>query len=525
MNNIIKYLSISVTALLSMTGCTERFEMLNTNPNQVTGSQMEAKNYRVGTKVLALQSLVIPVQEHMYQFNESLTGGPFGGYIGSTVDTWLQRFETFNPSDDWRKWPFANVITDTYTPYRGIINGSGDEVAAAFANLLRVAIMMRVTDTYGPIPYSDAVNNESIFVKYDSQEAVYKKMFEEIDSAIKSLSENKSLPASAWKNYDKVYFGDIAKWCRYANSLKLRMAMRISYAAPELARTKAAEAIAAGPILSNEDNAYMHAVENRSTLIYNDWCDHRAGADIISYMTGYEDPRMEKMFLKNIREQYAGIRIGSTVTKKSEAIGMYSNMIVNSDTPYLWLNAAETSFLMAEYELRFGNKEKAKDLYNNGILLSFAEKGANGAEAYISDNTKTPALYLDPLDGYSATQKMSECRIAWEDAGDEETNLEKIIVQKWIAIFPLGTEAWSEYRRTGYPKLLPAPQNLGPDQVDLEHHARRLDYPVEEYRSNSDNLNAAISTLNSESIAGGVNGDSMGTRVWWDKKPYSQIKQ
>ena len=525
MNNIIKYIFRSTALLLTIVGCTDRFERLNTNPNQVTGDQLEAKNYRVGTKVLSLQSLVIPVQEHMYQFNESLTGGPFGGYIGSTVNTWLLRFETFNPSDDWRKWPFANVITETYTPYRGIINGTHDEVAVAFANILRVAIMMRVTDSYGPIPYSNAVNNESIYVKYDSQETVYKKMFEELDSAIQSLSANTGLPAAAWKNYDKVYFGDIAKWCRYANSLKLRMAMRISYVAPEFAKTKAAEAIAAGPILSNEDNAYMHAVENRSTLIYNDWCDHRVGADILSYMSGYQDPRLVKMFLPNSQGNFVGIRIGSTVAKKSQAVEMYSNMIVASDTPYLWLNAAETSFLMAEYELRFGDKNKAKELYENGIRLSFEEKGADGADVYIADNYKTPDLYIDPLGGYTATGKMSECRIAWDTSGNEETNLEQIIVQKWIAIFPLGTEAWSEYRRTGYPKLLPAPQNLGPDQIDLAHHARRMNYPVEEYRSNSSNLKEAISTLNSESIAGGVNGDSMGTRVWWDKKPYSQIKQ
>ena len=59
----------------------------------------------------------------MYQFNESLSGGPFGGYIGATVDTWQTKFETYNPSADWRKWPFANVITETYTPYKGIIGG------------------------------------------------------------------------------------------------------------------------------------------------------------------------------------------------------------------------------------------------------------------------------------------------------------------------------------------------------------------------------------------------------------------
>ena len=506
-----------IAAFLS--SCTERFEILNTNPNQVTADQMEANNYRVGTKIVSMQSLVIPVQEHMYQFNESLTGGPFAGYIGSTVDTWLTRFETFNPSADWRKWPFANVITEFYTPYRGIVDGTDDEVANAFANLFRVAVLNRVTDSYGPIPYSDALANESITVKYDSQKDVYSQMFMELDAAIEAFQNNASLDASAWSTYDRVYYGNISKWIKYANSLKLRLAMRISYIDPATAKTKADEAIAGGLILTNEDNAYMHPVENRMTLIYNDWQDHRVGADILAYMTGYEDPRLEAMFLPNKAGNFVGVRIGSTVNKKTDFVDNYSNLIVESDTPILWLNAAEVYFLLAEYCLRLAKStEQAKKYYEDGIRLSFEEHGVTGADAYIADNEKIPDIYVDPLGTYSMTRRMSECKIAWDASGNEETNLEQIITQKWIAIFPLGTEAWSEYRRTGYPKLMPAVQNLGSDNVDLNHHARRLPYPIEEYQSNGANLNEAIGILNSESVSG--NGDTMASRVWWDCKPY-----
>ena len=510
---------------LTLGSCTDRFEKLNTNPNQVTSEQMEAKNYRTGTKVLALQSLVVPVEEHQYQFIESLSGGPFGGYIGSTVDTWQTRFETFNPSIDWRKTTFSDIITEFYAPYRGIMGGTEDEVARAFASLYRVAVMQRLTDNYGPIPYSDILRTEKITVRYDPQETVYDELFEELDGAIAAFAGNISLPASGWGTYDRVYSGDIAKWLRYANSLKLRMAMRVSYAAPELAREKAEEAIAGGVILTNEDNAYMTPSENRMTLIYNSWNDHRVGADILCYMTGYNDPRLDRMFLKSTgsNPRFVGIRIGSTVAKKSEAIEAYSNLIVESDSPILWMNAAEVSFLLAEYHLRLaGDKAKAREYYENGIRLSFAERGATGAEAYIADATSTPAQYIDPLGKYSATAKTSECRIAWDEKGDEETNLEQIITQKWIAIFPLGNEAWAEYRRTGYPKLLTAPQNLGPDDVDLDRHARRLTYPVDEYSGNGTNLNEAISALNAESSDG--NGDSFNTRVWWDRKPYNSIK-
>ncbi len=349
-----------------------------------------------GTKFKSLQSLVIPVEEHMYQFNESLSGGPFGGYIGATVDTWQTKFETYNPSADWRKWPFANVITETYTPYKGIVGGTDDEVAIAFARLLRVAIMHRVTDSYGPIPYSQLESNESVYVAYDSQEAVYTKMFEELDEAIEILGRNTTLPAEAWSRYDAVYYGNIAQWLKYANSLKLRMAMRLSYVKPELAKAKAAEAIAGGVITANADNAAMHAAENRTTLIYNDWGDHRVGADILCYMTGYNDPRMEKMFLPNDVGDYVGIRIGIDVAGKSTAMAKYSNMIVESTTPYLWFNAAEATFLRAEYELRWGSEETAKTLYEQAVQLSFEERGASGAEAYLADASKKPAPYTDP---------------------------------------------------------------------------------------------------------------------------------
>lgn len=540
MKHIEKILSVSVVVamLFALISCVGMFDEYNTNPNQVTAGQMEANNYRTGAKVLALQNLVVPVEEHLYQFVESLSGGPFAGYIGSTK-VWTEAFEYYNPEAAWRKAPFADIMTETYAPFRGIMNGTEDEVAQAFATLFRVAIMHRMTDTYGPIPYTDAAVNETIYVQYDSQEKVYETLFSELDEAIMALETNQAIPASSWSQYDKVYFGDISKWIKYANSLKLRMAMRLSYVKPEFAKNKAAEAIAAGVIESNADNAAMHATENRTTLIYNDWKDSRVGADILCYMNGYEDPRLEKMFLKNTisenteEQVYAGVRIGTLVESAENSQKGYSNMIVTTSTPYLWINAAEVAFLKAEYELRWGTPATAKSLYETGITLSFEEKGATGAEEYMVDNVKMPAQYVDPLRKYSVSSRQSEIKIAWEDSGNlvdgravtdspEERNLERIITQKWIAIFPLGNEAWAEYRRTGYPRLLPMVEDRSGGTVDLSMRARRLTYPVEEYNMNTSNLQDAISILDSENEDDSFKGDKMGTRVWWDCKQFSR---
>lgn len=192
-------------------------------------------------------------------------------------------------------------------------------------------------------------------------------------------------------------------------------------------------------------------------------------------------------------------------------------MLITGTDPYLWMNAAEVTFLRAEYELRWGSADEAKTLYEDAIRLSFEERGASGADAYIADATHTPAAYVDPIGKYSVSTPQSSVTIAWDDkATDIETNLEKIITQKWIAIFPLGTEAWAEHRRTGYPRLLPVVENASGGTVDSSLGARRLPYPVEEYTENPTNLQAAIADLNSESVNGA--GDTQGTRVWWDRK-------
>jgi hypothetical protein len=499
-------------------GCTGDFDKINRNPAQATYDELQRENYIIGTNIRGLQNLVVPVQEHRYQFNESLTGNSFAGYMEATPDAWRTKFSTFNPSADWLRWPFVVVMQEVYPYFRGVMNNTEDEVAIALAKIFRVAIMHRVTDTYGPIPYSKVMEDskESLTVAYDPQEDVYTRMFAELDEALAVLNDNRQLSAEAFRKFDNVYFGDIAKWIRYTNSLKLRMAMRLSYVDEATSKAKAAEAIAAGVIETNADNAMMHAAENRTALIYNDWGDHRVAADIISYMNGFADPRRAVMFTEGVWNKqpgYYGLRVGTDPTNKQTAVDTYSNQIVTGSSPYLWFNAAEATFLRAEWELRWGSVETAQELYGKAIKLSFEERGAAGADAYVTSSAK-PAKYIDPMGTYSAAEAPSDITVAWEDGDTDEAkerNLERIITQKWIAIFPLGVEAWSEYRRTGYPRLLPAVENKSGGTVDSRYGYRRLPYPAEEYTENAVNLKAAIQMLGGR--------DNGGVRVWWDCKP------
>ena len=453
----IKLLSLALLLIVGY-ACTDNFDKVNRKDYQVDKEELGRESYNVGASLKGLQGLVIPTEEHLYQFVEALGAGAFAGYIGCTVE-WTAKFETYNPPIDWQEAPFSDLVTRTYPFYRDLLDKTDDPVALALGKLFRVVIMQRVTDMYGPIPYSKIISKTgkiSLTVPYDSQEEVYKQMFSELDEVSDVLRE-----------------------------------------------------------------------ENRGAMIFNDWNDQRAGADIISYMNGYKDPRREKMFTtvkmivydENFQPQevdgYAGIRIGIDVTTKDEMVNAYSIPIISSTSPFLWMNAAEITFLRAEGALRGWNMGgEAKDLYNMAIALSFEQYGLSGSETYAENSTDTPEAYNDPTFAYTDWEgPRSTITIAWEDGADNfERNLERIITQTWIANFPLGVESWSELRRTGYPHLMPVIENKSGGSISSEHMIRRLWYPPTEYTENLSNINLAIGML------GGP--DNGGTRLWWDKKSY-----
>ena len=212
---------------------------------------------------------------------------------------------------------------------------------------------------------------------------------------------------------------------------------------------------------------------------------------------------------------FYGVRIGIFTKKKDDMINLYSKQIISSTDPYLWMNAAEVTFLRAEGALRgWAMGGEAQALYEKAVSLSFDERKASGADAYVKDDEKVPADYVDPMGEYSH-DAVSTITIAWEPgAANFEKNLERIITQKWIAIFPLGVEAWAEHRRTGYPKLLPVVENKDPNNsVNVTIGPRRLPFPADEYNSNPTYIGQAVQMLNGP--------DAAGTRLWWDVKNHS----
>lgn len=498
--------------------CTDEFQRYNTDKTQPTEEQLEGDNYLLGGFFPQMQRNVIPIQENDFQHCESMIGDAYSGYL-TAINPWKGLvFANYNPDNAWVSEPFNKVFSKFYSAYNSVKERTkGEGVNFAWAKILRVASMQRMTDLYGPIPYGKIDEAGGMNAEYDSQEDVYKHMMEDLTSAIDELTNYTAQHPNSkpMSDYDEVYAGDFSKWIRFANSLKLRLAVRMVYAAPDEAKKCALEAVShkMGVIEDNSQNAQIACTKNPLNVMWDAYSDTRAGADLIAYLKGYEDPRLAKYFQEgNVNKTvgYFGVRTGIEIKDKDKLKGYSAPRVVPTD-PVLWMSAAEVAFLMAECAINdWAVGGTAEELYNKGVKLSFAQWGASGVEEYLMDETKRQASYVDPLNIHSASA-LNFVTIKWNDWASKEQKLERIMTQKWLAMYPLGQEAWSECRRTGYPKLFPVKVNNSNGTVNTVKGARRVNFPPDEYTNNTGNVQAAVKLLKGP--------DTMGTNLWWDNKP------
>lgn len=508
--------------------CTGNYMDINSNPYQP--GDLTPDDYALGSAMSNLASTVISSDVNTAQFTDCLLGGPLGGYFADSNAGWSNTISNFNPTNDWTRVFLISdrIISTLYSnlnTVKQVSESTDNPVPYAIAQIIKVAAMSRVTDAYGPIPYSKIGQDGKITIPYDTQEEVYNKFFEELDESIATLTENRG--AALVPSADFVYSGNVSKWVKFANSLKLRLAIRIANVSPTKAKEMAESAVKheLGLIETNEDNAkwnYFGSIDNPlfKAVRYNEeksGGDTHPAADIVCYMNGYQDNRRASYFEESKweGEPYVGLRRGINLSKMKEYFINYSRVKISSSDPVLWMNAAEVAFLRAEAVAVYGfdMNGTAAAFYEKGIRLSFEQWDAAGVDVYLEDDKSTPALYIDPSGLNTYENNLSGITIKWNESASKEEKQERIITQKWIANWPLGNEAWADYRRTGYPKLLPATDegNLSGGIVDSRKGARRMPYPSEEYTSNTVNVQNAVSNY-----LGGP--DNMATDVWWARK-------
>ncbi len=532
MTKLINIITI-IVSIISLTACTEGFLKKNSDPYAVDGKELSRDGYAIRLALTGIADGVISPDVNTTQFTECLLGGTMAGYLADANAGWANTISNYNPTDNWTNvfMQSDRIIPMVYTNYAMLYRITDNPVLLAVGDVMKVAAMHRVVDTYGPVPYSKIGVGGKLQVEYDSQADAYKTMIEELDAAAEVLMNYRTTNFAS--NSDIIYGGVTEKWAKFANSLRLRLAMRISYADPELSKKTAEAAVnnEVGVIISNDDNAQrttfgvdgnpINVAVKYNMAQHTPACvtggDSHAAADIVTYMNGYEDPRRGVFFTASEwSNSYEGLRRGIIIPDHATTGHKYSGVNIDATSSVVWMNAAEVAFLRAEAVAVFGFDMggEAKDFYEDGIRLSFEQWSAGSADAYIADNSRTPSAYVDPAGTNTYGGALSSITVAWDDAATVEQKQERIITQKWIANWLLGNESWADWRRTGYPVLIPATEtgNKSNGIVDSAKGARRMPYPSDEYVNNASNIAEAVSTK----LRG---ADNMSTRLWFDCKP------
>lgn len=533
-----KYI-VGVLVLSLFTACD--FQKVNTNEFELLPEEGLMDGISIGGPITAMQKCVFPVGTqadgtsvaNRYQTAYNLAADCWSGYFGQNNNWGGPNNLNYFLKDGW----VASSYTESYSTVvplwqdlKGKTETQFPEVFA-LAQILKISVWHKATDMFGPIPYKEA-GKGLITVPYDSQEEVYKAMFKELSDAIEVLTKyadngnSKLLP-----NADAVYAGDVHKWVVYANSLMLRLAMRVYYADAALSKKYALQAVnhSYGVMKTKDDEAKMERgasleFKNNLDVLINQYNECRMGSSMLAYLGGYQDPRLPKYFNTSTVSQavtvgtygkYSGVPTGHDVSS-NDAFRDSSRPAITSTTPTYWMRASEVYFLLAEAALHgFAVGGTAESLYEKGIEMSFEENGIASSEVadYMSSGLK-PSAYSFHLTNPGVNvdvPAVTEATTAW--SGSDEEKLEKIMIQKWIALYPNGQEAWTEYRRTGYPKLHSVVTNYSNGEIDSEVGIRRMRFPTNKSTSAEDiaNLESARKLLR-----GGL--DKAGTRLWWDNK-------
>lgn len=527
LNKILSWNKLSILGisliLLNSTSCIDYAD--NVNPNEVTEDMMEVDNLKTGAFFSQMVRRVVIINDgdkldSDYQIAQNLSHDLYSGYIAATLGSTNHNGQ-YNFQESWVNATFDYAYTGIMAPWQNIhkiATEQGLTEIDALATIVKVEGMHRIADTFGPIPY---VNYGSSGL-YDALDLIYNKFFEELDEAIEVLGNyvDGNSDAKLMSDYDAVYGGNVEKWVKFANTLRLRLAIRVSYADPTLAEAQAKKSIQNrfGLIEGKADRAelshnmleYHHPLHE---IAYNfNSGDCRPGATIVSYMKGLKDPRIGSYFTTASDGEYHGVRNGITTGNMSNYQGnKISNLNINrASTPVTWMTAAESWFLRAEGALRgWDMGGTPKSLYEQGIHVSFEENNAADIDIYLANTTSTPGSFSDNVgsDNYNFSSRVTP---AWDDNASFEDKLERIITQKWIAIYPDGPEGWSEYRRTGYPEVIPVVRNSSNGTVDTQLQVRRLPYTRDEKINNPDGVSSGISALGGQ--------DNGGTKLWWDKR-------
>jgi len=527
MKNILRLLII-LTITFYSSSCVKEFDSINTNPKVLTLDGLDQSSYGFVVK-RAFYSGIYSDDVMGFLRGHGAFADIYSNYQAHTHPDFYSDRYTFNGAwlDVFYTSFYSGVAVQVkYGEDYAVENGY--DIENAIMKIWKVYVYHRITDFWGPIIYSKFGNGEKV-VPYDKQEDVYKNFFITLDEAV-SLLKSHSGETSFLGIQDVVFSGNADKWLKFANTLRLRLALRVKYVDPALSKSEAEKAVSDGVIENNADNGFVTTTmdfPNRYNTI-TAWSDFRMSADMESALKGYRDPRSGKYFSgaatpdptddpTGLTFPYEGMRNGQSRSDK-QGKG-FNEKCSNMGPVYLtvgvkgpnWplIRAAEAYFLRAEGMLEGWNMGggTVQSFYNSGIQASLLENGLDGNDLTGNDYITSEKVPM----GYDATSAaVSTVPVLFDSGGTKEKQLEQIISQKWLALYPDGEEAWAERRRTHYPRLY---DRLESDNLDIPvtEIPKRVPFVGIEYNSNRAAVDDAVILL------GGP--DNGATKLWWDKKP------
>ncbi|MBI9060689.1 MAG: SusD/RagB family nutrient-binding outer membrane lipoprotein [Marinilabiliaceae bacterium] len=361
--------------------------------------------------------------------------------------------------------------------------------AEAMVKILRSYIFVRLTDTYGDVPYfeagyegKDGINE---MPKYDSQKAIYEDCYKNLTEAIETIGDESTVLLG---NADFVYNQDLQLWKKFANSQRLRMALRVSYVDKALAETWLSHVLTYDLISSTDESAsyarFMDAgYENPRFQSGN----RNISAKLVDYLLVHDDPRLPQLATLPATGVYKGLPNGLTFGE-DPSFSLLGPEFTRSDRHTPILMYSEVCFNMAELYVRglsvSADNAKANEWFKKGIESSLKEWS-------VDEETVTAFMPTVP-----------------DLSGDTEDKLEQIGSEKWVAFMDNGHEAYSELRRSGYPVIADRQPDQGPSLGETNGKLpRRFKYP---------NVEILYNTENYEKAEAATDGDSFLAKVWWD---------
>ncbi len=523
MNKIKYILGSLLIAIIALQSCTSNFDKINENPNATT---KEPTPYILS---YCQREVAYFVSDSWRDIRQS----------GVASQIWAQRNYTSEDRYQFRRETSDGYFRNTYirmTGYTDIITLNSDDATKgemsvygdnamqiACATLLRIWGVQLLAESFGDVPYSDAFQAPKLLLpKYDKQSELFPKFIEDINTAIAQLKAS----SKGWTSGDLIYDGDISQWIKFANTMKLRIALRISSVYPNW-KSVADEAIADGVLESNDDNAgvkFTGPGAPNEAPIYNAFVSRNdftltqqflgllqgvsnPSINFVNPFEGLRDPRLD-VYVGKVNadaKRFMGLPYGMPDATNGQYVGDNSATLVNLRvSPRPQIASADYYVRMLDYpttcymvcEVNGWDAEAFED----GLNASMEMWGASNYSQYVSD-------VMDKFNSATAEQKK-----------------EMVLTQKYMHLLTQSFEAWSEYRRTGYPKSLVLPGQITtyvPDESGADVPV--LFTPINEtggiivprllYDSNEYSLNKA----NVDAAAASIGGDTYSTVLWWAK--------